>query len=194
MSCQSDNGTCDRTASSRCDSGATFVEVLVSVVLLGTAGIAVLAATAAGIVGARTSDEVAKSQALIAEAADYLTDTDPANVPYRPCDTLSTASLIQAYQDDLDARFSAETIDIVDIRFWDRPSESFTGTCGFTSGYRLQQIELRTVLNGAQRTVTVVKRPADVPTADIVAAPPAPPYAAGSGQAIVSLTPGINGP
>jgi hypothetical protein len=183
-----------RAASGSHDRGATFIEVLVSVVLLGTVGVAVLVATSAAIVGARTSDEVAKSQASIAEAADYLTDTDPENVAYRACDSLSPADLMDAYQADLDTRFSSGVVEIVEIRYWDRPSGTFSGTCGSGSGYRLQQIEIRSVINGAPRTVSIVKRPAAIPTADVVAAPAAPPYAAGSGQVVVSLTPGINGP
>lgn len=164
-----------------------------SIVLLGTVGVAVLVATSAALVGARTSDEKAKSQATIAEAADYMTDTDPENIPYVACNTGTTAALIQQYQNGLDARFGTGTVSVVDVRFWDRPTGSFRTVCGYGSGYRLQQVALQTAVSGVSRDLTVIKRPATIPTLDLVAAPPAPPYAAGSGQAVVSLTPGING-
>jgi len=178
------------------DVGATFVEILVAIVLLGTSGVAVLVATTAALTGARTSDQIAKSQATVAEVADYVVDTDddPTKVEYRACDATSTADIIQAYQDDVDGRFGAGVAEIVAVRFWDAPSSTFTQTCGFASGYRLQEVEIRSVLNPSEQSVTVVKRPLEVPTADLAAAPPVPPYAAGSGQAVVSLTPGINGP
>ncbi len=180
------------------DVGSTFIEILVSVVLLGTVSVAVLAALSATIVGARTGDEVAKSQASLAEAVDFLTDTDPQHVAYRSCASLTTAALIQAYQTDLDTRFGAGAIEVVGVRFWDRTagggSGGFASACRFNVGDRIQEISLASVVNNASRSATAVKRPVDVPTVDIVAAPPAPPYAGGSGQATVSLTPGINGP
>ena len=180
------------------DVGATFIEILVSVVLLGTVSVAVLAALSATIVGARTGDEVAKSQASLAAAVDFLTDTDPQHVAYRSCSSLTPAALIQAYQTDLDTQFGGGAIEVVGVRYWDRTagggSGGFTDTCRFDLGDRIQEISLASVVNNASRSATAVKRPVDVPTVDIVPAPPAPPYAGGSGQATVSLTPGINGP
>ena len=169
------------------DRGSSFIELLVSVVLLGTAGIAVLAATTAAITGARMSDEIAKSQAVIAEVADYLTDTDPENIAYRACDAFDVR---QEYQTAIDARFPGD-IEVAGVQFQDAFGD-FTTACAFGAGHRLQQIELRSLVNDSERSVLVVKRPVEVPTLDTVPAPPAPPFAGGSGQATVSLTPGIN--
>lgn len=169
------------------DQGSTFIELLVSVVLLGTAGVAVLAATTAAITGARMSDEIAKSQSVIAEVADYLTDTEPENVPYRACDAFDVR---QEYQTAIDARFAGR-VEVVGVQYQDA-SGGFTTACAFGAGHRLQQVELRSLVNESERSVLVVKRPIDVPTLDTVPAPPAPPFAGGSGQATVSLTPGIN--
>lgn len=169
------------------DEGATFVELLVSVVLLGTAGVAVLAATTAAITGARMSDEIAKSQSVIAEVADYLSDTEPENVPYSAC----TGPDVRAqYQAAIDGRFAGR-VEVVEVRYEDAAGD-FTTACTFGAGHRLQQVELRSLVNESERSVLVVKRPVDVPTLDTVPAPPAPPFAGGSGQATVSLTPGIN--
>ena len=171
------------------DRGASFIELLVSVVLLGTAGVAVLAATTAAITGARMSDEIAKSQAVIAEVADYLTDTDPENVSYRACNVFDVRA---EYQSAIDARFPG-AVEVVGVQYEDA-SGDFTTACAFGAGHRLQQVELRSLVNESERAVLIVKRPppTDVPTLDTVPAPPAPPFAGGSGQATVSLTPGIN--
>lgn len=174
----------------RSDEGSTLIEVLVSVVLLGIAGIAVLAATSAAVIGARTSDEIATSQGSLVEAADYITDTDPENVVYQSCDTPGVAA---AYQLALDAQFGTSTVEVVGVTFWDRTNEAFTATCRAPQGDRLQQVNLRSVVETNQRSVSVTKRPIDVPTLNTYPAPAVPPYAGGSGQAVVSITPGING-
>ena len=169
------------------DVGSTFIELLVSVVLLGTAGIAVLTAMAAAISGARMSDDISKSQAVVAEVTDYLTDTEPENVQYRDCSSFDAR---QEYDLALDQRFPG-AVEVVEVRYEDA-SGNFTPTCAFGAGHRLQQVELRSLVNESDRSVLVVKRPTEVPTLDTVPAPAAPPFAGGSGQAAVSLTPGIN--
>ena len=172
------------------DRGATFIEILVSVVLLSSAGIAILAATSTAIIGARKSDEISKSQAVIAEAADFLTDTDPAPVLYRDCDSFAVES---EYQGDLDARFGAGAVEVADVLFWDETAGDFGSTCRYSSGDRLQEVILRSTVNESARTVAVIKRPIDVPTVDIEAAATPPAYAGGSGQATIDLNSGING-
>lgn len=169
------------------DRGSTFIELLVSVVLLGTVGVAVLAATTAAIIGARTSDEIAKSQAVIAEVADHLSDTEPENVEYRDCSSFDAR---QEYDLALDAQFPG-AVEVVEVQYQDA-SGNFTATCAFGAGHRLQQVELRSLVNDSERSMFVVKRPVDVPTQDTVPAPAPPAFAGGSGQATVSLTPGIN--
>ncbi|MDW3215417.1 MAG: hypothetical protein R8G01_15555 [Ilumatobacteraceae bacterium] len=177
----------------RRDLGATFIEVLVSVVLLGTVGIAVLTALQATIVGARVHDRVAQSQALLAEAADLATDTEPEALPYVDCDSNPQAS----YQAVLTTLFPPPQSVTVSVANWDRTAGAggaFVAGCRYAQGDRLQQLTISTVVDGTVKEVVVVKRPNDVPTADTVPAPPVPPFSGGSGQATVSPTPGINGP
>ena len=148
--------------------------------------------------GNSATSNIVNPDAQNAAAVDFLTDTDPQHVAYRSCASLTTNALIQAYQSDLDTQFGAGAIEVVGVRFWDRTagggSGGFTSTCRFDLGDRIQEISLTSAVNNATRSATAVKRPVEVPTVDIVPAPPAPPYAGGSGQATVSLTPGINGP
>ena len=88
----------------RGDAGFSFIEVLVSIVLLGTAGIAVLVAIQTTVIGARKHDEVAQNQALLAEVADMITDTEPEQIAYTDCDSNPTG----AYQTAIDAAFATD--------------------------------------------------------------------------------------
>ncbi len=167
-----------------------MIEMLVSIVLLGSVGLAVLAALQSSIIGARTHDNVAQNQALLAEAADRITDTEPEQIPYVPCTANPTAS----YQAAVDAAFPpAGTITVSVLNF--DGANDFGTTCLYSpQGFRLQQVTLSSEVDTVTRQVSVVKRPVEIPTRDTVPAPPAPPFAGGSGSAIVSPTPGINGP
>lgn len=166
-----------------------MVEILVSIVLIGTAGIAVLTALQASIVAVRTHDDVAQNQALLAEAADLITDTEPEQIAYVDC----FSDPETAYQASIDAAFPpAGTIDVT-VTYWNRDVDAFDTTCRYDLGDRLQRIVLTSSVDEVQKEVVVVKRPIAVPTQNTVAAPPVPPYSGGSGQATVSLTPGING-
>jgi type II secretory pathway pseudopilin PulG len=59
-----------RTAGSPRDRGATFIEVLVSIVLLGTVVLALLTALQASTVASTTDAEHARAHALLQEASD----------------------------------------------------------------------------------------------------------------------------
>ncbi len=180
---------------SRPDSGATFIELLVSVVLLGITGIAVIVAATAAVTSARTTDQIAQTQASLAEAADYLTDLEPENVTYTSCEAPNDPRA--DYQLALNGQFGAGSVEVVSVLYWDKAiaatpvNGGFGTTCRFSSGDRLQQVRLRSVVNGSSREVDVIKRPVDIPTISIVPAPTVPPYAGGSGQAEVSLTPNL---
>lgn len=164
------------------DLGATFIELLVAVVLLGTAGVAVLAATAAAITGARTSDEIAKAQQQLAEAADFLSDTEPEYVVYEPC----SGSPVATYQAALDAEFGAGALEVLSVSSWGDQSMTVVGC---DPRYRLQRVELRAAIGDSGRSVAVVKRPASTTTVDVEAPETPPAYVPGSGNAEVSLTP-----
>jgi type II secretory pathway pseudopilin PulG len=181
----------------RRDHGATLVEMLISIVLLGTVGVAVLAAMSAAIVAARTHDEVATVQSRLAQAVDAITDTEPEQIPYIDC---ADGPPLPAYQAALDAQFAPPgSVQVLSVEFWNAGASIELGQFGSdcrtaTHGDRLQRVTLQAEFDGVAREVAVVKRPFAVPTVGVVPAPPVPPYTGGSGQATVSLTPGINGP
>jgi type II secretory pathway pseudopilin PulG len=176
----------------RRDRGATFVEMLISVVLLGTVGVAVLAAMSAAIVAARTNDQLATVQSRLSQAVDAISDTEPEQITYADC---ADGPPAPAYQAALDSEFTpAGSIQVVSVEYWNDVLQQFGSDCLTADGHRLQRVTLRSDIDGTVREVTVVKRPFAVPTVSVVPAPPVPPYTGGSGQATVALTPGINGP
>ena len=179
--------TCEEPRRKR-DAGVTFIEILVSVVLLGTAGIAVLTALAAAATGAAVQRDVSDAQASLATAGDALTDTpaDLADDDYVQC------AVPADYSGALAGLATESVVTIQSIQYWD--GAAFGNTCtAATSGERLQRITLAAATNRGSQTLAVVKRPALEPTVDLG---PVPPGAAGSdGSAVtVATTPGLGNP
>ena len=136
----------------RRDGGTTYIELLVSIVLLGTVGVAVLTALGAAATGARTHREVAGVQSVLAQAGDRLTQVLPAaDDNYVACATPDDyAPVVESVDPGLS---------VTSVEYWDRTTGSFTGTCRHASGDRLQLITA-TADGTPSRTIAVVKRPA----------------------------------
>jgi len=190
------------------DVGATFVELLVSVVLLGIAGTAVLAAVAAAAQGASAHRDVAEVQSQLGVAADFMMSTDSA---YQSCadpayviatapdaagntndvvdSTAAVAGVLAHYQSVLAVAFpSSSGLVVSDVEFWDSAVGLWAHECkALDQGDRLQRIVLAvTDLDAATTSLAVVKRPPndDVPTVGIVT--PAPFGSSGGGGSPVS--------
>lgn len=182
------------------DFGASFLELLVAIVLLGTAGVAVLASMSAATVGARASDEVADVQSLLAEASVVVGDTYPELVPYVSCD--AGTDVVASYQTSVDTWLAGSLrgeVTVAAVRFWN--GTDFGAGCfyggsadgGTNCGHRLQEVELRASVGDSTRTARIVKRPLAPPTACLGPIPPPPPGGYQPGELEVELTPGING-
>jgi hypothetical protein len=175
------------------DRGTGFIEILVSVVILGTAGIALLTALAASARSARVHREIADAQAWLATTGDAVSDVES---DYVDCDTEPDPAVIAATYEatiiaPVTAAPSAPMIDIIAVEFWDSSSGSFGAACRYApEGDRLQKITLQTTIDGDIRTLAVVKRPALEPTHGT--APPPPPVAGGA--VVPTPTPGLEGP
>jgi hypothetical protein len=157
----------------RRDSGTSFVEIVVSVVILGTVCIGVLNAIATAAVGARIHREVSSSQAWIATFADEMVAIES---QYRPC-TVGVSTVVAAYQAEANAIKATlstnATITVTAVRFWDGTTSTFGTTCRLVQGYRLQEVSIAiTQPRAATFVTTLVKRPppSDIPTQGIVAA------------------------
>jgi hypothetical protein len=80
------------TAPPRRDAGATFVELLVSIVLLGTVVVGTLAALRGTVIASRIDRDHASGYAWLQAAADAV-DAEP----YVGCDTKTNQEIVDAY-------------------------------------------------------------------------------------------------
>lgn len=180
------------------DRGATFIELLVSIVLIGTAGVAVVTALAVAIQGADQHRDVADAQAWLASAGDALAEVPPlAADNYVPCDAAQSdqgrAAIVAAYQTVVDGLPIPHDVSVDDVQFWDSnftadPTDDvFQADCWFTNGDRLQRITLSSDVAGATRDLNVVKRPALDQTVNLGT----PPTTLGGGNYESEPTPGL---
>ncbi|MCB0966017.1 MAG: cellulose binding domain-containing protein [Ilumatobacter sp.] len=156
----------------RLDRGASLIEMLVAVVLLGTAGVAVLLAMATTTIGARNHDEIANVQTWLASTGDRLMASannesvyaaTNSEVPgYVPCSEATTAEILVEYQSQVDALLSGSTgapdVRVDAVRYWN--GTSFDGSCHWNQNHRLQQIVLSAAVpNGEREEFIVLRRP-----------------------------------
>ncbi|TDT15457.1 hypothetical protein BDK89_1028 [Ilumatobacter fluminis] len=148
------------------DVGATFIEVLVSIVLLGTAGIAVLSALAASATGAAVQREVSTAQAALASAADAVIDVDAADDNYALCASPHS-------YDPLVAGSSPDaTVSVTRVEFWNSTTQTYQPSCVSGEADRLQRITLTATDGDHTASLAVVKRRAGSPTLNTVPAAP----------------------
>jgi len=165
---------CDRP---RRDVGTTLIEILVSVVILGTAGVAVLAGLATTARGAVVHRTISDGQAWLATSGDAI--SDPEN-PYSDCASNSEPQIRTDYENSIvdpitGASMSAPTVDVISVRFWDSSTGTFGTSCRYASdGDRLQLVTIRTTVQGKTSTLSVVKRPpsTDIPSVGVGPLPP----------------------
>lgn len=141
----------------RPDRGASFVEVAVSIVILGMATIAVLTALAAATTTAGVRRNARDAQFALTVAGEAVTDV---RGPYVPCATPTEPSYAAAVAVPrrLYPHLAPVTIDT--IEYWDGgDGGAWSTTCRFDEGYRLQRITLVVTVDGTRRSLTVVKRP-----------------------------------
>jgi type II secretory pathway pseudopilin PulG len=172
----------------------SLIEVLVSVVLLGLAGVAVLVALGATIRGADTHQNVSDAQSHLASSADALTDVPgQADDNYLDCLSHSDATIEAAYQAFVDAIPGSSGVTVVDVEYWDRAlggGGGFSSSCGADARDRLQRITLGAEADGVDDTIVVVKRPAQDQTIELEA----PPTTMGGGNFVPELNPDWVGP
>ena len=182
-----------RSRRRRRDDGSTFIEMLVSIVLIGTVGIAVLTALATTTRGAKTHHDLSEAQAWLANAGDAISDSDSF---YLSCvdesDPLQTALQYELMIiAPITMATSAPTINVINVEFWDSsiPAYSVADDCNYgpPQGDRLQRVTIQTTVDGDTRTLAVVKRPKSPPTVNTGV----PPTTLGGGNIIPPTTPGL---
>lgn len=145
----------------RRDAGVTFIEMLVTMVLLGLASIAVLTAIAATVRATATHDRVATAQAQLADAGDVLSDAiyvDGVGDPYYiDCALPAQYDALLAAPEWAEQASSWPAVSVADIEFWN--GLGWVGQASCTPGARqLQRITLSATIEGHTRELVVVKR------------------------------------
>lgn len=79
------------------DRGATFVELLVAIVLLGTVVVGTLAGLRAAVIASTIDEDQSRAYAWLQSAADALE-----RVPYIVCTPTNNAAIVAAYQATVD--------------------------------------------------------------------------------------------
>jgi hypothetical protein len=150
----------------RTDGGNSFVEILISVALMGTIVVTLLYAMETTIRLSKISDDQAKVESVIGSAADRV-----ANFAYKPCPGFdgddAYLSIAQAAAPAVGWTGSTVTID--EVRFWDPENQSWSesngleATCNsaisLTDSRTLQKVRIRVTAPGGSpsRTTDVVK-------------------------------------
>ena len=113
-----------RCASPRRDRGATFVELLVAIVLLGTAVVGTLAAVRTSVISTTVERDHAKAQQWLQSAVGVISDYDFA-LPDCVNPTLDGPAVQAAYQTEIDNEttkpygFAGGTITVLVPEVWD---------------------------------------------------------------------------
>ncbi len=137
----------DDAARGATNRGSTFIEVLIAVVLLGTTGVALLAAMGATLRSAATHDRLATAQSRVSDAGDYLTDITFVGDTYVSCATPAS------YQSGVDVWQAT----IQSVEFWNGNS---WGACSGVGSAQMQKISISATVAGLTRELVIVKRKA----------------------------------
>ena len=129
----------------RRDRGVSFIEVLVSIVLLGTTVIGVLAAVRTSVIGARLESDHAKAQQWLQSASENVRDIERLG-----CDTNLEDVIRSTYQAQLQAGgdnppgWQDDRLEIIEpIQFWDGTQYLDPPACFETQRRYLQLITLQ---------------------------------------------------
>ncbi len=145
----------------RRDRGTTFVEILVSIVLLGTAVGGTLTALRTTIVSSERDAGQAKAQSWMVAAADAVHRT-----PYMSCDTFDVGAVKNAYDLAVQSAPPPEgwavggSVGVNIVYFWSKADgQEIWGTaCGSPLSSQLVEIYVRSPTGDIVRTMQVIKR------------------------------------
>lgn len=150
-------------ARSRRDHGQSFVELLVAIVLLGTAVVGILAAVRATIIGSALERDHARAQQWLQAAGEVLVG----DIAWKDCNSTNTGAVLKglyqtALQGEVDivpsSWLSSQVSIPVNVTFA-QPDGSFSGTCHSQIDRQLIRIQVVGPDNKIIETVDVVKVP-----------------------------------
>jgi hypothetical protein len=129
----------------RRDSGSTFIEVLVSIVLLGTVVVATLAALRTTVIGTAIERDHARAHEWLQSASEILIN----DITYVDCDTNSATEIKDAYQSALRStpsiipnEWNAPQITVLSPVTFGQPSGLYSATCAGDVDRQLVTLEV----------------------------------------------------
>jgi hypothetical protein len=153
---------------SRKDEGASLVETVIAVSLMGLVVAGVLGAMWSSVRLSRFSDDQAKVEAVLGSAADRL-----ANYAYIPCPTLTGNGgylpIVQAAAGTVD--WPVSTVTLVSLRHWSPTSPSqgtWVNTNGLTAGECNESASLTTARTLQLITISVTSPSGYTKTLEVV--------------------------
>lgn len=146
----------DASARRFSEAGVTLVELLLTIVILGTVAIAALAGVTQAIASSASHRSMTTASMILRNYAEQLKAPDGQYV-YVPC---ATSSTYPAYRPVQPPNTGIITTSVTQIRYWDgrrrsdvQPEAGFTTTCSTDNG--VQEITLEVTVNdGGVRTAT----------------------------------------
>lgn len=144
------------------DGGFSLVELLVSISLLGIAGVSVLGAAAAAARGSGDHRQVADTQSVTAAVADAITGLQPV-----PCDDASRTAYRTAIASrlgglSLGSRWSAANVEIVGVQEWDEAAGALVDCHSTAADALTPQLLTMRVTSPDGKTVRTVQAMTDV--------------------------------
>lgn len=123
------------------ESGATLVEVLVAVVIMGIAFVIIVGGIATAIIGSEKQRQQAGAEVVLRTAAESL--------DYTPCATTYTPGPVTGF-----------VVSVTGVSHWNPATNAFDSTCAADTGLQLVELSaVSTTGRGASpETLRVVKR------------------------------------
>jgi hypothetical protein len=147
----------------RHDRGATFIELLVAIVLIGTAVLGILAALRATLIGSKIERDHSRAHEWLQSASEVLAN----DVPWTDCSTINTGDVLRdLYEDALRAEGSivpepwqVGQISVPSPVTFGQPNGTYNSTCHSAINRELITIRVVGPDNKIIETVDVVKVP-----------------------------------
>lgn len=149
-------------ATPRRDSGMSYVEILVAIVLIGTAVVGSLAAIRATIIGSQVERDHARAHQWLQSASEVLTN----DIAWQDCETTTAAALQASYQaqlrgttDIIPPHWTNSQVSVPIPVSFGQPDGTYGATCNPEIDRQMVQIRVVDPNNRIIESVDVVKVP-----------------------------------
>jgi type II secretory pathway pseudopilin PulG len=137
------------------DRGDTLVEILISIIIMGIAGVAIITALQEGIFGSVSHRDAAEAESAMRYFAENVT-----NQTYDKCTTSPAHSAAYTVGLPSGAAYTALTGSITKTEYWDDINSTYSTSCPSDADRGLQRLTLKikSTDNRVTTTVMILKR------------------------------------